>query len=272
MVEARTNQEVHANARFRISNLAEAIPFRSLRAGSSLACHQPIAWSIKKMKNMKSTIKTAFTVVALSMGLQTASVAYTLDVTVNSNWEIVSTSTGNAWANQTDLFAGGYRYFTCGSFDYVVIRNQSSTILQAFAANNIFYIVRISSTAYSCSYNYNGSGNGVNGEVTSMAVADNNDVYIGGNFTTAGGYSNTSYFSCYRYGEGWSGVSGVRVDARVETLTWLQDYRLEVYGSGITTLYGPSYSGGSNTTQSVTDIGYWNDKFQTFPDGWWDTQ
>src|SRR5688572_17200454 len=120
--------------------------------------------------------------------------AQTVDIYVNaSTWAFSSwggtgtlhtdppiTTQSQTWPNEQRRYYGG-------EFDTVVMRSHVSpfTVLQILTnCNNIFYTS--STAAYRLSNGYNGSGNGVNGAVFTMAAAYNGDLYIGGDFGTAG--------------------------------------------------------------------------------------
>jgi hypothetical protein len=164
-----------------------------------------------------------------------------------------------------------YRYFTYGLFTGVYVFEKdgnNSTLVQTLACNNIFYINRSTKTAYALTSGYNGTGDGTSGEIRTIADFANGDLYIGGHFTTAGGYSNTAYFSCYKLSGGWYGVSGVKTDGAVTGMRFV-GYDLEISGN-FNTVYGPAYSGGPHTSLSRNAVAYWVDWNEAFADCYWD--
>jgi len=204
--------------------------------------------------------------------------AQTVDVYVNPTTWAYDHYEGSGNINEdlspysvTALVYGTYitRKYYCGDFDVVVIRNKDTrAVIQTLSScNNIFYTQ--GTTAYKLSNGYNGSGNGISGgEIYTWVSFSNGDLYIGGAFTSAGGYSHTQYFSCYRFQEGWSGVNDVEVNGVVESFSW-SGYKLRVDGA-FDTVYGPLTSGGAKS--SITGLfgtAYWNDAFKTFPNSWW---
>jgi hypothetical protein len=206
--------------------------------------------------------------------------AATLDVYVYTNtWAIQSVSGSGAWAatGGIDAVASSlnqygqtvYRYYTYGYFSAVNIYNESddSYITTLGSCNNIFYIDRVAKAAYTLSNGYNGSGNGVNGEIYKHAAFGNGDFYIGGAFTIAGGYSNASHFSCYRWSSGWSGVNGVRANGAVDTM-YYNGYDLVIQGA-FTTVYGPAYSGGPIVNISAGNTATWDNWNRDFSAAFW---
>lgn len=141
------------------------------------------------------------------------------------------------------------------------------TVLQTLTScYNVFYTS--GTTAYKLSNNYNGSGNGLTGEVFALAAAYNGDLYIGGDFGLAGGYNHTSNFSCYRFHNGWSGVNEVEVNGPVWTLTW-SSYKLQLWGD-FDQVNGPITSGGSvyNSINNLPGEAYWNNFWTDFPNAY----
>ncbi len=199
--------------------------------------------------------------------------ALTLVVRVNpSTWAVTQyLGSGTAWVQDqeciyTDAYNNQYfRRYTAGSFDYVVIESSESPYetLDAFDANNIFYIVRSNQAAYTCSA---GGSNGVNGTVYTARSCQNGDLYIGGEFTSAGGQSNSSYLSCYRWSSGWSGISGIYANNVVSGLSWNGSYQLVITGS-FDYVYGPlSSGGGSGALFDYPPL--LNDYYEDFGDRW----
>jgi hypothetical protein len=169
----------------------------------------------------------------------------------------------------TALVYGSYitRKYYCGEFDVVVIRNKDTlAVIQTLSScNNVFYTQ--GTTAYKLSNGYNGSGIS-GGVINTWASFSNGDLYIGGSFTVAGGYSHTQYFSCYRFQEGWSGVNEVEVNGEVWQFSW-PGYKLKVDGD-FDTVYGPLTSGGTKSSiTGLSNVAYWKDAFKTFPNCWW---
>ncbi len=118
---------------------------------------------------------------------------------------------------------------------------------------------------------YNGTGNGVNGRVNVAANFQNGDLYIGGRFTQAGGYSQTGYFSCYRITYGWSGASGVYAQYEVTGFSWTGAYELKLQGTFLY-VYGPTSSGGPYVTTSTPNgVAYWKEWHYGFLYDYWDT-
>lgn len=166
------------------------------------------------MQNKLLTISAA----ALAfLAVAGSTLAATLDVYVDpSTWAIAQPPSGiNAWANDCDTVATHYdqygnphyRYYAYGSFNAVNIWNNNNQTQLLWSSgtggcNNIFYIDRSAGTAYVCSAGYDGSGNGVNGEIRVAAALQNGDFCMGGDFTVAGNYDGTSYFSCYQWSSG----------------------------------------------------------------------
>jgi len=209
--------------------------------------------------------------------------ASTLDVWVDpTTWQIISTSFPvngqDAQASHTDQ--GGlvhYRYYTFGSFAAVNIWNNNSPgqLLESLdGCNNIFYIDRSVPLAYLCNTGYNGTGNGTSGEVQYGTSLSNGDFVIGGLFS-AGGYPYTSYFSCYQWDTGWSGVNGIMLAGGRGPDQWGFNgvYQLHVI-TGPTTVWGPTTSGGPIQTITVqaNQSAYWNEYHYSFAAGWWTVQ
>jgi hypothetical protein len=226
------------------------------------------------MKSISKLIALAFITLVMAISAQ----ATTLIVYVNTNtWDVTSyggDGTYNVDAYQATYYDyynnPHYRYFIAGLFDTVVIESNVSpypTLQTLTSCNNIFYIDRSAQTAYYCSNGYNGSGNGVNGEVKCAAGFQTGDLYVGGSFSSAGGYSSTSYFSCYRWSDGWSGVNGVRTDGAVSGFSY-NNYRLVVAGS-FSYVYGPTSSGGGYTSLWSPNSAYWNEWHYAFPSDYW---
>lgn len=208
--------------------------------------------------------------------------AQTLDIYVNSTtWAYDRHSiSGSGEANVVNYAVTGTvppyntsetRYYFAGLFDVVVIRNKDTdaAITTLSSCYSICYIKGTS--VYKLTTGYNGSGNGVDGTIAKAAYASNGDLYIGGDFDLAGGYSHASNFSCYRFNEGWSGVNEVELNGPVTGFSW-SSYKLIVTGS-FTAAYGPTTSGGSgySSLTSLPGSVAWNDFYKTFPNGWWTT-
>jgi len=122
-----------------------------------------------------------------------------------------------------------------------------------------------------------GTGNGTAGMIDHAAVLINGDLIIGGHFTSAGGYQGTSYFSCYQWSNGWSGVGGKDISnpPDINGIVWGYNtvYQLQVI-AGPATVYGPTSSGGFNQTVDVPSgsSAYWNEFHDSFAAGWWSVQ
>ncbi len=71
---------------------------------------------------------------------------------------------------------------------------------------------------------------------------------IGGRFPTAGGWQYSSYLSCFRWTEGWSGVNGVFASDQITTaFSWNGTYQLLISVNGNTPyVYGPTSQGGAS--------------------------
>ena len=169
----------------------------------------------------------------------------------------------------TNVVGRTSRLWSVGNFDVVNIRNKNdcSIITTLSPCNNIFYIQ--GTTAYACSNGYNGTGNGTGGTISYAAKANNGDLYIGGSFSSAGGWTYSSHFSCFRFNEGWSGVNGVFANGDVTNFSWDQNYNLVVSGT-FSWVSGPLSSGGSiQTLNTPSGTARWHDYYKTFPNGWW---
>jgi len=232
---------------------------------------------------MKSTSKLIALAVT-GLGLMAGSSAHALTLIVyvnNSTWAIEgfagdanAPNFSDTQATFTDQYTNQHhRYYTGGLFDTVVVERSDThaTLVTLSSCNNIFYIDRSVPYAYVCSTGYNGAGNGVSGgQVIDAAAFQNGDLYIGGEFTSAGGYSSTSYFSCYRWSAGWSGVSGIYTDNVVTSLSFDGSYRLVVSGD-FGYVYGPITSGGGNTSLWSPNTALWNEWHDAFGDCYWTT-
>jgi hypothetical protein len=245
----------------------------------------------KKKGNVMNITKTLtkiiqIAVLAVAIAAATGAQAKTIVVTVNpSTWAITDIYPVTGWHRGTrdqqvthiDVYWNQYHlYFTYGRFDTVVFESDvDNSELQVLSCKNIFYIDRSAQTAYACSAGYNGTGNGTDGEILVMKSFKNGDVYIGGEFTSAGGHSDSSYFSCYRWGAGWSGVDGVYVNGRVTHMEFAgtspNPYRLVIWGN-FDEVYGPVTSGGSHTSLPVFGQAYWNDWWREFGDSFWEDE
>ena len=51
---------------------------------------------------------------------------------------------------------------------------------------------------------YGGSGNGCNGEVLDIEISAADDVYVGGDFTEAGGFPYSAHIGVFRASRGWN--------------------------------------------------------------------
>ncbi|HEX7861105.1 MAG TPA: hypothetical protein VF773_12300 [Verrucomicrobiae bacterium] len=234
------------------------------------------------MSNVKTIIRRLIFGAFVSFSMLTTTLrAQTLDIYVNATtwaYDRHSVSGSSGAANVVNYAVTGTvppyntsetRYYYAGRFDVVVIRNKDTEaqITSLSSCNNICYIRGTS--VYTLSNGFNGSGNGVNGTVATAAYTSNGDLYIGGSFSVAGGYSHTQYFSCYRFNEGWSGVNGIELNNTVTQFSWV-NYKLKVDGT-FTTAYGPITQGGAHTSLSASSTVYWNDYYKTLPNGWWST-
>lgn len=198
-------------------------------------------------------------------------------ITVNPSTSAITTSpsgTGSApiydyQAVYTDNYSNlHYRYFTGGSFDQVNIESSvDSSTLQTLAANNIFYIDRTTHTAYACSAGGVGGANGTSGVVEVIRGFNNGDVAIGGNFSSAGGQSNSSNFAIFKWDGGWNGTSGIYADGEVYSFSW-SGHTLVVQGS-FNYVYGPTTSGGSYAYRGSSSTAYYNDYYQSPANRWW---
>ena len=81
------------------------------------------------------------------------------------------------------------------------------TYPNGFPANNVCKLVSSGGNFYcyalSTGY-FGGSGNGVNGRVRALAISSADDVYVGGEFTQAGGFPYSSKIGVYRASGGWN--------------------------------------------------------------------
>lgn len=235
-------------------------------------------WATKKSQTQGNSMKRILSSLALASFFfaSVAARAQTVTIYVDpTTWAYDPASLDDvAQLNVANCQASRYpyttRYYFAGYFDALVVRSKYSPYsqLQLLACNNIFYLSGTS--AYACSTGFNGSGNGVNEEIYVARVSSCGDLYIGGEFGSAGGYSYTSYFSCYRFVEGWNGVNGVFANEPVESLSWVSGYKLEVWTSDY--VHGPLSQGGAGSWPDTGDgVAYWHDWYQTFPNGWWTT-
>jgi hypothetical protein len=165
------------------------------------------------------------------------------------------------------------RYYFAGDFDVVNIRNANdcSIITSLSPCHNMFYLQ--GTTANKCSNGYNGTGDGTGGIVSFAKAANNGDLYIGGSFSSAGGWAYSSCFSCFRFNEGWSGVNGIFANGQVRGMSWDTSpgtqYTLIVSGD-FSWVSGPLYSGGPiQTLNTPFGTARWHDYYKTLPQGWW---
>ena len=146
--------------------------------------------------------------------------------------------------------------------------------------NNIFYIK--GTQAYALTVNANGGLDGVSEEVTSLSHAQNGDLIIIGRFTWAGGNDHAYHFTCYEFNDGWLHAQGRNEDINApldtirgsSTVVW-DSGRLKIYDPFMTTVNGPTFSGGSNvpiTVNNITHTVWWNGQNSSFANGYWQTQ
>jgi hypothetical protein len=237
---------------------------------------------------MKKKFITLTIAMLALFGVAAKSEARTIIVRVNpSTWAIVEIFKETdgvdflSWWNFQDKQVSrqdqygnwSYRYYTGGFFDHVVIeRSDNGAVLAAFDANNLFYIDRSVPSGYVCATGYNGSGNGTSGEIKTAAALSNGDLVIGGLFSVAGGYGNTTYFSCYRWTEGWSGVNNIFAsEAITQPFSFNGSYQLIIqFNHGGQYVYGPLSSGGSSGYKYVNGNSqvFGNTYYQSFPNFW----
>lgn len=169
--------------------------------------------------------------------------------------------------------AHGDAWHFAGLFDFVFIQDENYNYIASVPdINNVITLEGCAAYYLDVGY-YQGSGNGVNGEVMALATNQAGDLYLGGAFTVAGGFPYSAKIGVYRASGGWQSTYIWSANADVTSLTWVSGYKLAVYGPNLTSVYGPLYQGDTSTNNidvSSTNTGYWNDWYKTFMNGWWD--
>ena len=141
------------------------------------------------------------------------------------NWEaVVSSISGSvnamAFDANGDLYVGGF-----------------FTDLGSAAGDYIVKITDINGTP-----TVNALGTGTNGYIRAIAIAPNGDVYVGGNFTLAGGVANTAKIAKWN-GTAWSALS-TGLNNNVQTLAFAPN--------------GDLYIGGAFTNAAYPYLCKWN--------------
>lgn len=99
-----------------------------------------------------------------------------------------------------------------------------------------------------------------NGEVWALANASNGDIYVGGTFTKAGGYTYSSGIGFYGYEYGWNTAYIFSVASGVYSFTWVNGNKLKCQGNTtsptINLTSGTFYNNGSVSFSN--NIGYFN--------------
>jgi len=208
-----------------------------------------------------------------------SAIAQTLNAAVRaSDWQIVSwIDDGVAKLNIQSNY--GTTAFYGGKFTKVVFWNETYTVSygQLNPCNNVFKIFNCVASVLDVGY-YSPPGNGVNGEVIQIAIgyggSDPGDVYVGGSFTSAGGFPYSANIGVYRRVGGWQSQYIWSASHTVTQLTWQQNNTLRVFGPQLTTVYGPLFPGDTGTNAidvSGTHAGFWHDRLTDFVNGWWTT-
>ena len=216
------------------------------------------------MKRSLDSIKGAVILSALVATCQLAWAQtlqlFSVDVNSAGNIDGVSIALGSG----AEYFAGtvqGYNAYCGGLFNtiggYNHVNNQWTTIRTinndpntatyvplyglpswpgGLTANNVFKLVYNSGGGYFTASPLTAGGyggNGVNGRVRALALSSNGDLYVGGDFSTAGGFPYSSAIGVYRASGGWQTAYIFSAFDYVSSLTWVS-YPTKLKVEGVT--------------------------------------
>lgn len=120
---------------------------------------------------------------------------------------------------------------------------------------------------------YGGSGNGCNGEVTSLEVNQPGDIFVAGKFTQAGGFPYSQYLGCFRASGGWQSsvvFSAGQPVNMVAALKWDNtNNRLYIDDINVNTVYGPLYPGDTRANNLSHPLYKWIGFTTSFANGYW---
>jgi hypothetical protein len=120
-------------------------------------------------------------------------------------------------------------------------------------------------------------GNGVNGPVYALTISSpTGDLYVGGNFSQAGGFAYSSGIGVYLASGGWQSSYIFSAFNYVSSFSWIGG-KLQVQGTGTPGLWqvdGPTYPYDHNSDHInvSNNTAFWNTQYGAFDGGYWSAQ
>ncbi len=254
------------------------------------------------MKTLVSQLKALFVLFAIACVAERAHAtgSPTLEVYFDQYGAVASLSSpdGATLASHTPYItvSGGKDWYFGGHFGHVEVYMWNPGLAQydfkaGFDASNVARVWERTSPSTGAggnalTLNFNGTGDGCNGTINDMDVSNTGDIYMGGSFTSGGGYAYFQYLACYRTASGgWAHNGMFASDQAISDIHFDANGLLEVHAYNLATVYGASYSGDTTShnfsVNGTTHIVYWHDvntSFNTFNSGgtltgsgWWTT-